>query len=83
MKIEFYAVVTEFDCHAIDADAATGPLLHEMYPLKTGTLEQARTRVKQLGNGYGWAKVARVTVDFDASENQPSPQVDFDAYLPK
>lgn len=68
MRMEFYAVVTERDCD--DPEQSDGPLLHEMYPLKAGLLEQARDRASLLKR-YGWAYVARVTVDTDGLENRP------------
>jgi hypothetical protein len=77
MKLEFYCVVTERDSNfrfcapgerLIEPE---GPLIHEQYPAKSGSLEQARERAAALNGRYGWAKVGKVVVDFSAPENQP------------
>jgi hypothetical protein len=77
MERTFYAVVTQFDCDehfALNGEATMkreGPLLFECY-LNDFARDQERVRRRAEGMArYGWARVAKVTVDIpdaDASE---------------
>ena len=75
MEIKGYAVNTQYDCdpkrpQISDHSPPEGPLLHETYLEKAGSLDQAKARAAQLRNKFGWALVAYVSADTDSYYNK-------------
>lgn len=75
MEIKCYAVITQFDMNprqrlTDDALPPSGPIIHELYVEKAGSLTHARERAAALRGTYGWAYVAYVNADTDAFYNK-------------
>lgn len=69
MKMEFWGVVCERDTDKFDPeDPPRGPLIMECYA-DGDSLKNACEAVERFRGKYGWAYVAKVTVDTDATEN--------------
>ena len=70
----FYAVVTEYDCDPNvnppgSEFAARGPLLVERYLDSPDALSEEATReIAKRFRNYGWARVAKVTIEFPEDE---------------
>lgn len=82
IKLEFYAVVTQYDGEIRsflrrERERSTkelgqvnfpeGPIIHETYVFKAGSLEAATRRAASMGDKLGWAKVARVILEMDVT----------------
>jgi hypothetical protein len=74
MQRTFYAVITQYDCDPAknpptEEDGARGPLLLECYLDNESALSEESTReVAKRFSNYGWARVAKVTIEIPEGE---------------